>query len=79
MIKPYIVDFYCHEIGLVIEVDGGQHGIDDSVEYDVERTQFLEALDLIVVRYWNSDVLERMDVVLEDLWRVCTKLKQTSP
>ena len=34
VIKPYIVDFYCHEIGLVIELDGGQHGNDDAVEYD---------------------------------------------
>ena len=79
VIKPYIVDFYCHEIGLVIEVDGGQHNTEDGRAYDVERTQFLEALDLTVVRYWNSDVLERMDVVLEDLWRGCSELKQTSP
>ena len=78
VIAPYIVDFYCHELGLVIELDGSQHGIDDSVEYDVERTKFLEALGLTVVRYWNHDVLGRSEVVLEDLWRVCTKLKQTS-
>ena len=79
VIKPYIVDFYCHEIGLVIELDGSQHGIDDSVEYDVERTKFLEALGLTVVRYWNHDVFERTDVVLEHLWSVCTELKNTSP
>lgn len=79
VIKPYIVDFYCHEIGLVIELDGGQHGTDDAVEYDDERTEFLEALGLTVVRYWNHDVLGRMDVVLEHLWSVCTELKNTSP
>ena len=79
VIKPYIVDFYCHEIGLVIELDGGQHNTEDGRAYDVERTQFLEALGLSVVRYWNSDVLGRVDVVLEDLWWMCTKLKQTSP
>ena len=62
VIEPYIVDFYCHEIGLVIELDGGQHGIDDSVEYDVERTKFLKALGLTAVRYWNHDVLGRTDV-----------------
>lgn len=43
VIAPYIVDFFCHEIGLVIELDGGQHGTDDAVEYDAKRTQFLEA------------------------------------
>jgi len=75
VLKPYIVDFYCHEIGLVIELDGSQHRTDDAIEYDAERTKLLEALDLTVVRYWNSDVLARVDVVLEDLWQVCNKLK----
>ena len=79
VIKPYIVDFYCHEIGLVIELDGSQHGTDDAIEYDAERTKFLEALGLTVVRYWNHDVLGRTDVVLEDLWVKCAELKNTSP
>ena len=78
LIKPYIVDFYCHEIGLVIELDGSQHGTDDAIEYDAERTKFLEALGLTVVRYWNQDVLGRTDVVLEDLWNVCAELKSKS-
>lgn len=79
VIAPYIVDFYCHELGLVIELDGSQHGTDDAIEYDTERTNFLEALGLTVVRYWNDDVLSRTEVVLEDLWRRCSELKQTSP
>ena len=78
VIEPYIVDFYCHEIGLVIELDGGQHNTEDDRAYDVERTQFLETLGLTVVQYWNSDVLGRVDVVLEDLWQVCSELKNTS-
>ncbi|MCK4090361.1 endonuclease domain-containing protein [Acinetobacter radioresistens] len=79
VIKPYIVDFYCHDIGLVIELDGSQHGTNDAIEYDAERTQFLEALGLTVVRYWNHDVLGRTDVVLEDLWHKYIELKNTSP
>lgn len=79
VIAPYIVDFYCHEIGLVIELDGGQHRTDDAIEYDAERTKFLETLDLKVVRYWNNDVLAREGVVLEHLGQVCTGLKNTSP
>ena len=75
VIQPYIVDFYCHDIGLVIELDGSQHGTDDAIEYDAERTQFLEALGLTVVRYWNHDVLGRTDVVLEHLCEVCCALK----
>lgn len=76
VIAPYIMDFYCHELGLVIELDGSQHGTDDAIEYDAERTKFLEALDLRVVRYWNHDVLRRTDVVLENLWQVCCALKE---
>ena len=79
VIQPYIVDFYCHEIGLVIELDGSQHGTDDGKEYDAERTKFLETLGLTVVRYWNHDVLGRTDVMLEDLWKRCFELKNTSP
>jgi len=75
VIAPYIVDFYCHEIGLVIELDGSQHSADDAIEYDAERTKFLEALNLKAVRYWNHEVLQNMDVVLEDLWNICLKLK----
>ena len=75
VIAPYIVDFYCYEIGLVIELDGSQYGMDDAIEYDAERTKFLEALGLTVVRYWNYDVLGRTVVVLEDLWQICSRLK----
>lgn len=78
VIAPYIVDFYCHELGLVIELDGSQHGTNDGKEYDAERTKFLEALDLKVVRYWNHDVLGRTDVVLGDMWGVCLELKSKS-
>ena len=76
VIKPYIVDFYCHEIGLVIELDGSQHNTEDGKEYDAERTQFLEALGLKVLRYWNSDVLGKTEAVLEDLWEICFSLKE---
>ena len=75
VIAPYIVDFYCHEIGLVIELDGSQHGTVDAIEYDAERTKFLEALGLKVVRYWNHEVLSQADFVLENLWEICLKLK----
>ena len=40
IIESYIVDFYCHELGLVIELDGSHHGTDDAIEYDAERTKF---------------------------------------
>ena len=75
VIAPYIVDFYCHELGLVIELDGSQHGTKDGKEYDTERTKFLEALDLKVVRYWNNDLMQNTETVLGNLWNICLKMK----
>ncbi|ENU25452.1 hypothetical protein F992_03188 [Acinetobacter modestus] len=40
VIAPYIVDFYCHELGLVIELDGSQYGVDDTIQYNAERKVF---------------------------------------
>ena len=60
---PYIVDFACFGTRLLIEVDGGQH-VED-VDRDNERTAWLESQGFRVLRFWNHDVLERTDVVLE--------------
>ena len=81
VIAPYIVDYYCHELGLVSELDGSQHGTDDAIAYDAERTKFLEALNLKVVRYWNNEVLGNTEAVLGDFWNICfhLKSKSTSP
>ena len=76
VIAPYIVDFYCHELALVIELDGSQHNTEDSRACDIERTKFLEALGLKVVRYWNNDVLGTTEAILEDLWEICFSLKE---
>ena len=59
----FIVDFYCAACRVVIEVDGGQHFMPDGLAYDAERTAFLEALGLRVVRFSNADVLENLDGV----------------
>ena len=61
----FFVDFYCHELRLVIEVDGGQH----SEEADRPRTQWLEAEGYRIVRFWNHEVLENTKGVLMELER----------
>ncbi|HEY8010463.1 MAG TPA: DUF559 domain-containing protein [Rudaea sp.] len=63
----YTVDFVCIEAGLVIEVDGGQHG--DRVEYDRHRTEILIKNGFHVLRFWNNDVLQRTDDVLTEILR----------
>ena len=53
-IGSYIVDFYCHEAKLVIELDGSQHYEKHAKAYDEERTRFLEAAGLRVIRFLNA-------------------------
>ncbi|RAN77311.1 DNA methylase [Bacillus sp. SRB_336] len=60
-VPPYIVDFYCETMQLVVELDGSQH----NVEFDRERTRFLEMRGLKILRYWDNEVLEQMGAVLE--------------
>lgn len=64
-IDRFIVDFYCSEARLVVEVDGEIH--DYTQAEDAIRQEFLESLGLQVVRFSNEDVMERMEVVLEDI------------
>ncbi len=66
-IAGYIVDFYCSELCLVIEIDGDSHA--EMLEYDAERTKILNSLGLTVVRYTNNDVFENIEGVFEDLMR----------
>lgn len=64
-IGRYIVDFFCPEVRLIVELDGGQHA--ERADYDADRTEWLEARGYRVVRYWNPDVLRNLEGVLEDL------------
>ncbi|WP_211259128.1 endonuclease domain-containing protein [Dyella japonica] len=59
----YVVDFVCPDAGLVLELDGGQHG--DQLIYDEARTRKLEEQGYRVLRFWNNDVLTNTESVLE--------------
>jgi very-short-patch-repair endonuclease len=61
----YIVDFVCLKKKLVIEIDGGQHA--ENISYDQNRTVYLNARGFQVLRYWNNEILDKMDAVLEDI------------
>ena len=58
---PYIVDFFCHERSLVIEIDGGQHQARAAA--DRARTRRLEAQGYRVIRFWNNEVLREPEAV----------------
>jgi very-short-patch-repair endonuclease len=59
----YIVDFVCLERKLIIELDGGQHAEQQS--YDNRRTRILEKNGFTVIRFWNNDVLNSLEGVME--------------
>jgi len=61
----YILDFYCREKKLAIELDGSQHI--ENVDYDNERTKYLNSFGITVLRFWNNDVMRDMDAVLESI------------
>lgn len=55
-IGKYIVDFYCPEKSLIVEVDGGQHDEEKQRRYDENRTKYFENLGLKVLRFWDNEV-----------------------
>jgi very-short-patch-repair endonuclease len=61
-IGDYVVDFFCPEAKLIIEVDGGQHSADAA--RDAARTRWLEACGYRVIRFWNNEVLGNTEGVL---------------
>ena len=67
VIGHYIVDFYCAEAGLVIEIDGSQHYDEAGAAADRERDEALNRLGLTVVRYTNLDIHRNFDGVRADL------------
>jgi very-short-patch-repair endonuclease len=69
VIEPYIVDFYCHQVGLAIEVDGSVH--QEQQEYDLQRDHDLQLLGLQVLHFSNTDVNQNMESVLEEILRLC--------
>ncbi|MCB4358560.1 endonuclease domain-containing protein [Quatrionicoccus australiensis] len=71
-IGPYVVDFYCAELNLAIEIDGDSHA--EQQDYDAKRTAFLESHGLRVLRYPNREILNNLPGVYEHLQQ---QLEQT--
>jgi very-short-patch-repair endonuclease len=62
-IGPYVLDFLCVKSRLAVEVDGGQHAV--AAEKDDRRTAWLKERGFRVLRFWNNDVLQETDGVVE--------------
>ncbi len=76
-IDRYIADFCCLRGRLVIEVDGGQH--QDQISYDETRTRHLNEQGFRVLRFWNNDVLQNINQVLEVIRQALEPSPQPSP
>jgi len=80
-VGPFVVDFACIEVRLAIEVDGATHGTKDEIDYDERRTRYLEREGWRVVRFWNSEIFQNLDGVVETIrnaaWEQENWLKQS--
>jgi very-short-patch-repair endonuclease len=74
-VGPYIADFACVEMKLIVEVDGATHAEDDEIAYDARRTRFLELRGWRVWRVLNTDIYEGLDGVVELLLLELERLK----
>jgi very-short-patch-repair endonuclease len=64
----YILDFYCHENRLAIELDGSQHAEPAQQDHDAKRTAWLTEQGIRELRFWNNEVLTNTLGVLQAVW-----------
>jgi very-short-patch-repair endonuclease len=76
-IDRFVVDFCCEGARLVIEIDGGQHAT--RAAEDLSRTKILEAMGYLVLRFWNNDVLQNTDGVLEEILSTLEQQRSETP
>src|SRR6266567_3634856 len=70
-IGDFIVDFVCYERALIVELDGGGHTLKRA--QDAKRTEWLESQGYVVLRFWNFEVLDDFDCVLEGIWNALSR------
>ncbi len=70
IIDGFIVDFYCHKIKLIIEVDGEIH--QNRIEYDNLREEILTSRDLFILRFSNKEIKNNLKSVLKKITEICT-------
>jgi very-short-patch-repair endonuclease len=66
-VGPYILDFYCPQEKLAVELDGEQHFTDHGKEYDARRTKYINDLGILILRFENCDVFDSPQLVLNEI------------
>ena len=77
--ERYVLDFYCPLAKLALELDGGQHNTDAGRTKDAARMAFLEQQGIRVMRFWNHDVLNQTEGVLNSIWRALHEFPPPQP
>ena len=62
---PYILDFFCSELSLAIEMDGSEHGLPERAQRDRTRDEYLNNRGIRVIRFWNFQIRENLDGILQ--------------
>jgi very-short-patch-repair endonuclease len=78
-INQFIVDFYCHKVKLVIELDGGIHLKREVVERDYGREEILRNYGLEILRFDNDEVLTNIESVILRIKQILNKLSSSKP
>jgi very-short-patch-repair endonuclease len=76
-VDRYVVDFFCADAHLIVELDGGQHAV--RADADAQRTKVLGAMGYMVLRYWNNDVMQNIDGILEDIYSALERHRPEPP
>jgi very-short-patch-repair endonuclease len=74
-IGPYFVDFYCSAAKLAVELDGSQHTPDEG--YDADRTRYLNANGIQVLRFWNEEIKTNLEGAVETIYREAVRRTPT--
>jgi very-short-patch-repair endonuclease len=72
---PYFLHFYCDELRLAIELDGGQHNSVSGRRDDARRSAYLAEQEIEVLRFWNHEVLGDLDAVLDALFHAVQRIR----
>ena len=76
-IGVYIADFACFESRLIVELDGGQHAL--LLERDAARSSWPESQGFRVMRFWNNQIFEELEPVLEAIWQAVRAVPPPQP
>lgn len=71
-VEPYVLDFYCADLKLAIELDGGQHNTTEGKQHDKAREAFLRSQGIETLRFTNDEMMRNTDGVLNMIWHRAT-------